>query len=240
MSTLQVSIVLAAFAVLVSCAVDGSHKTTLSVGYLTAIKGEVKERQGLAISGAITMALEEINNDPNILPNVHLELRWNDTRGDTVISTRAITEMVSHSIDFLSKNFPKLNFRLQICDGVATIFGPEGSCYVEAIVTQSRNIPMFAYVSRPQAVRDNSFLHSRLFIEMFRLQSICDPNLRANRASRHSGKLNQPFPPAQVVNQSIDSRLGDQVGDVASQLLRLEQILDHLRGGMGEGGRRAE
>lgn len=70
---------------------------------------------------------EEINNDPNILPNVTLVLRWNDTRGDTVISTRAITEM--------------------ICDGVATIFGPEGSCHVEAIVTQSRNIPMIAYVS---------------------------------------------------------------------------------------------
>lgn len=61
------------------------------------------------------------------MPNVTLVLRWNDTRGDTVISTRAITEM--------------------ICDGVATIFGPEGSCHVEAIVTQSRNIPMIAYVS---------------------------------------------------------------------------------------------
>lgn len=60
------------------------------------------------------------------MPNVTLVLRWNDTRGDTVISTRAITEM--------------------ICDGVATIFGPEGSCHVEAIVTQSRNIPMIAYV----------------------------------------------------------------------------------------------
>lgn len=109
MSTLQLSIVLVAFAVLISCAVDGSHKTKLSVGYLTAIKGEVKERQGLAISGAITMALEEINNDPNILPNVHLELRWNDTRGDTVISTRAITEMVSHPMS-MHRNISKLSF----------------------------------------------------------------------------------------------------------------------------------
>lgn len=74
------------------------------------------------------MALEKINNDPNILPNVTLALRWNDTRGDTVIATRAITEM--------------------ICDGVSTIFGPEGPCHVEAIVSQSRNIPMISYVSR--------------------------------------------------------------------------------------------
>lgn len=34
-----------------------------------------------------------------------------------------------------------------ICDGIAMIFGPEGHCYVEAVVTQSRNIPMISYVS---------------------------------------------------------------------------------------------
>lgn len=56
-----------------------------------------------------------------------MELRWNDTRGDTVLATRAMTEM--------------------ICDGIATFFGPEGPCYVEAIVSQSRNIPMISYVS---------------------------------------------------------------------------------------------
>lgn len=139
-------------------------KTVLTVGYLTATKGELKDKQGLAISGALTMALDEvnkrlffpnrmrnrehrllnsprfvcvfffhfvcfpkINNDRNLLPNVTLALRWTDTRGDTVLATRAITEM--------------------ICDGVATFFGPEGPCYVEAIVSQSRNIPMISYVN---------------------------------------------------------------------------------------------
>ncbi|XP_055316758.1 receptor-type guanylate cyclase Gyc76C-like [Sitodiplosis mosellana] len=100
-------------------------KTVLTVGYLTAIKGELKDKQGLAISGALKMALDEVNNDRSLLPNVTLSLRWNDTRGDTVLATRAITEM--------------------ICDGVATIFGPEGACHVEAIVSQSRNIPMISY-----------------------------------------------------------------------------------------------
>lgn len=53
-------------------------------------------------------------------------MRWNDTRGDTVVATRVITDM--------------------ICDGVSAFFGPEGTCHVEAIVSQSRNIPMISYV----------------------------------------------------------------------------------------------
>ncbi|KAL2718591.1 receptor-type guanylate cyclase Gyc76C-like isoform X1 [Vespula squamosa] len=97
----------------------------LTIGYLTAIKGGLKDRQGLAISGALSMALDEINNDPNILPNVRLQMRWSDTRGETVEATKAMIDM--------------------ICDGVTAFFGPEGSCYVEAIVAQSRNIPMISY-----------------------------------------------------------------------------------------------
>lgn len=69
----------------------------------------------------------QINNDRNILPNVKLVMRWSDTRGETVEATKAMIDM--------------------ICDGVAAFFGPEGSCYVEAIVAQSRNIPMISYVS---------------------------------------------------------------------------------------------
>uniref|UniRef100_A0A0A1XAD9 Guanylate cyclase 32E n=1 Tax=Zeugodacus cucurbitae TaxID=28588 RepID=A0A0A1XAD9_ZEUCU len=104
---------------------DEQNRTILNVGYLTAITGELMDKQGLAISGALQMALDEINADDNLLPNVKLQLRWNDTKGDTVTATKAITEM--------------------ICDGIVTIFGPEGHCYVEAIVSQSRNIPMISY-----------------------------------------------------------------------------------------------
>lgn len=84
----------------------------------------------------------QINNDPNLLPDVTLALRWNDTRGDTVLATKVITEM--------------------ICDGVAAFFGPEGPCYVEAIVSQSRNIPMMSYVSSFEAQHNKAtiFLES--------------------------------------------------------------------------------
>lgn len=36
------------------------NKTVLRVGYLTAIKGDMNDKQGLAISGAISMALDEV------------------------------------------------------------------------------------------------------------------------------------------------------------------------------------
>lgn len=40
--------------------VNETGNTVLTVGYLTAIKGDLKEKQGLAISGAITLALDEV------------------------------------------------------------------------------------------------------------------------------------------------------------------------------------
>lgn len=42
------------------------NKTVLNVGYLTAITGELKDKQGLAISGALTMALDEVNKYLNL------------------------------------------------------------------------------------------------------------------------------------------------------------------------------
>lgn len=45
----------------------------LTVGYLTAIKGELKVRQGLAVSGAFTMALEEVS---------FFHQTWNSTISD--------------------------------------------------------------------------------------------------------------------------------------------------------------
>lgn len=42
-------------------------KKELTVGYLTAAKGELKERQGLSISGALTLALEEVSSNSLLL-----------------------------------------------------------------------------------------------------------------------------------------------------------------------------
>lgn len=90
-------------------------------------QGTLKDRQGLAVSGALSMALQQVNNNPSILKNIELVSRWNDTKGDRVRATLVITEM--------------------LCDGVAAFIGPEGPCFVESIVSQSRNVPMISYVS---------------------------------------------------------------------------------------------
>ena len=73
------------------------------------------------------MALQQVNNDSKILKDIELVPRWNDTKGDRVRATLVITEM--------------------LCDGVAAFIGPEGSCFVESIVSQSWNVPMISYVS---------------------------------------------------------------------------------------------
>ncbi|KAF4520110.1 hypothetical protein B566_EDAN010266 [Ephemera danica] len=81
---------------------------------------------GLAISGAITYAVDRINNDPNVLPWARLQLRYNDAKAETVEATKFLIEY--------------------LFDGVSAIFGPEGpSCYVESIISQARNVPMFSH-----------------------------------------------------------------------------------------------
>lgn len=76
-------------------------------------------------------------------------MKWSDTKGDTVVATRAMTDM--------------------ICDGVSAFFGPEGSCHVEAIVSQSRNIPMISYVSYYRVLLILVLFKMMLLTEMFRL-----------------------------------------------------------------------
>lgn len=41
-------------------------KVNLTIGYLTAVKGDLKDRQGLAISGALAYALDEVRLKLNL------------------------------------------------------------------------------------------------------------------------------------------------------------------------------
>ncbi|XP_048763359.2 receptor-type guanylate cyclase Gyc76C-like [Ostrea edulis] len=103
------------------------EKTNITVGYLTVDKTDkfIRNRQGRIISGAITYALQQINADPNILPNHTLNLIWGDTRGDTLTGVRLLTD--------------------QWRQGVVAFFGLEDSCSVEARVAAAWNLPLISY-----------------------------------------------------------------------------------------------
>lgn len=61
-------------------------------------------------------------------PYLDWHLEYKDTQGEELLGTRFITEM--------------------ICANVSVFIGPEGkSCYTEAMVAWSRNLPMISYVS---------------------------------------------------------------------------------------------
>lgn len=124
------SILLATLYCSCSVAIVPAHqKQNLTVGFLTAVYGglNVKNRQGLTISGAISYAIKKINDDPEILPDHHVQLIWADTEADTLTGLNALTE--------------------QWRSGAAAFFGPEDSCVVEARVAAAWNLPMISYVS---------------------------------------------------------------------------------------------
>lgn len=107
--------------------VDGVENVT--IGYLTVDKTEVfmRGKQGRVISGAITYAIELINNNSEILPKHRLQMIWGDTMADTLIGTRLLTT--------------------QWRQGAKAFIGLEDSCSVEAKVAAAWNLPMISYVS---------------------------------------------------------------------------------------------
>lgn len=99
----------------------------LSIGYLPTILGEHRDKQGLSISGAITYALEQIKAEGILPEGVSLDLQFNDTRSDLLLTTKALTEMM--------------------CRDVVAVFGPENTCNVEATITSAWNRMMISHVS---------------------------------------------------------------------------------------------
>ena len=70
-----------------------ANRTTVTLGYLTTVTGHLTNRQGRAISGALSYAIEQINNCSCLLPDVKLEFLYNDTEGQQE-STAALVDMI--------------------------------------------------------------------------------------------------------------------------------------------------
>ncbi|GBM05128.1 Receptor-type guanylate cyclase Gyc76C [Araneus ventricosus] len=108
------------------CVLSVMAANNLTVGYLANIYGyHGKNRQGHIISGAMTYAVQQVN-DQHVLPeNYTLEFIFEDTKGETLQGTNAVINMWRR--------------------GVIAFFGPENSCEVEATVSASLNLPMISY-----------------------------------------------------------------------------------------------
>lgn len=110
-------------------------KTRVTLGYLAAVTGSVSNRQGRSISGALTYAVDQINNCTGLLPDVDLNFIYNDTQG---IVLKSHTILVDH-----------------ICNDIAAFIGPEGpQCHVEAAIAASKNRPMISYRCSDPVVSD--------------------------------------------------------------------------------------
>ena len=111
------------------CFCDGEDKK-ITIGYITGsdkLSGHFYRRPGQQISGALTMALDEINNDTNILPGHTLDFIIAETYGMENHSIRVTVELINRNI--------------------SVYIGPQETCIHEAKIAASFHIPMISYVS---------------------------------------------------------------------------------------------
>ena len=102
----------------------------IKLGYITGsdkLPGIFYRRPGQAISGALTLALGEINSDTSILPNHTLEFLIAETYGIEL-------ESIKQTVDLINQN-------------ISVYIGPQETCIHEAKVAAAFNIPMISYVS---------------------------------------------------------------------------------------------
>lgn len=102
----------------------------ITIGYITGSEkpeGQFYRRPGQAISGALTLALKEINSREDILPYDKLQFLIAETRGKEFISIRSTVELIYKNI--------------------SVYIGPQESCIHEGKIAAAFNIPMISYVS---------------------------------------------------------------------------------------------
>ena len=112
------------------------QKEVIRIGYITGSQKPLPGMQqkmyyrkpGQAISGAITLAVNEINADPSILPDHELRFIIAETYGEELYSVRETALLAS------SRN-------------VSVIIGPQETCQYEARMAAAFNLPMISYVS---------------------------------------------------------------------------------------------
>lgn len=112
---------------------DNDNRTTsktLTIGYLPIDKtpegDRLVERQYRVISGALTLAIQTVN-DLKVIPGYRLNFIWNDTFGTINGGLKAISDQWQRGVD--------------------VFLGPEETCNYEGRVAAAWNLPMLSYVS---------------------------------------------------------------------------------------------
>ncbi|XP_022091376.1 guanylate cyclase 32E-like [Acanthaster planci] len=118
---------------------SSSDLQEVRVGLLTSAKPSNDNpstfREGLVVSGAALLAINDVNNREDLLPNHRLVLSHQyDTTGDELGSIRLLTS--------------------QWLEGVAAFFGPDQTCATEARIATAWNLPMISFLCAAEEVSD--------------------------------------------------------------------------------------
>ena len=81
------------------------------------------------VLGAVSYAVERINNDTSILPNTTLSFTTDMLTNDQYDSIKVMTKLRDENI--------------------SAFIGPDESCRDEAMIASAWNLPMVSYVSKP-------------------------------------------------------------------------------------------
>ncbi|VDM21098.1 unnamed protein product [Wuchereria bancrofti] len=92
--------------------------------------------EGSMISGALQVAVDDVNADPELLPNHKLVYTFNNTCGDEQQSTRF--------------------FMQHWAQGAKVFIGPEMNCRTEATMAAAQNLPILSYKCKDEMMSDKS------------------------------------------------------------------------------------
>ncbi|CAH1122713.1 unnamed protein product [Ceutorhynchus assimilis] len=113
---------------------------TFTIGYLTGSQrrpGDMEySRPGLTISGAISLAVEELNHGLLLKKGHQLDFMVSETFGEEIIS-------VQKTADLWTKN-------------ISAYIGPQETCEHEAFMAAAFNVPMISYFCTHSATSDKS------------------------------------------------------------------------------------
>ena len=111
---------------------EPGKKQLIRLGYLTGSEKRENDmyypKPGMAISGAITYAVDEINRSPHVLPNHTLEFVIAETYGQESTSIKRTAQLINYDI--------------------WAYIGPQETCIHEGRIAAAFNKPMVSYVSR--------------------------------------------------------------------------------------------